>query len=190
MMKITLRKANALQQNINEALRGIKIETQITVSEFEDVEAKLDQARQELFTDILRTLDLNYALYAIRGLVGDANATEIDGLLTRIAHTDKTIQFNNYLLGGLKQTSLDVLKGKLDKIRAMPEDSARSIYSSRNEVSTGLFTEGDLKGFKSAVLSTKKDKQKLQDKVLELNIKTEIELPEDVVTILTKEGLI
>ena len=189
-MKITLRKANALQQNINEALRGIKIEPLITISEFEDAEAKLAEAKAEVFGQLARTVDLNYTLYAIRGLVGAANAAEIDGLLTRIAHMDKTIQFNNFLLGCPKQTSLDVLKGKLDKIRALPEDSVRSVYSSRTEVSTGIFSENELKGFKSAVLSTKKDKQKLQDKVLELNIKTEIELPEDVVAILTKEGLI
>jgi hypothetical protein len=36
----------------------------------------------------------------------------------------------------------------------------------------------------------KKDKQKLQDKILELNFKTEIELSDSDVTTLTSEGII
>jgi hypothetical protein len=43
---------------------------------------------------------------------------------------------------------------------------------------------------KAEVLSLKKQKQKLNDEVLELNIKTEIPLSEDVVQTLQAEGLL
>ena len=38
-MEITLRKANAVQNSINEAIRSIKIETSIELNEFQDVTA-------------------------------------------------------------------------------------------------------------------------------------------------------
>jgi hypothetical protein len=43
---------------------------------------------------------------------------------------------------------------------------------------------------KTEILSLKKQKQKINDEVLELNIKTEIPLTEDVVAVLQAEALI
>jgi hypothetical protein len=43
---------------------------------------------------------------------------------------------------------------------------------------------------KAEVKNLKKQKQKINDEVLELNIKTEIPLSEDVVATLTAEGLL
>ena len=190
-MKITLRKANALQQNINEALRGIRLEPTVSITEFEDVITKIDEANELIFKEVNRQVDLNLALYTIRGLVGQANSAEIDGLLTQIAHNEKMIALNNHLLTTPKRVALDVLKGKLEKIKSIPEDAVRSsIYGRTTEVSTGVFSDDAFKAFKTTVLKLKKEKQKLQDKVLELNIKTEIELPEDVVAILKAEDLV
>ena len=190
-MKITLRKANALQQNINEALRGIRLEPTVSITEFEDVITKIDEANELIFKEVNRQVDLNLALYTIRGLVGQANSAEIDGLLTQIAHNEKMIALNNHLLTTPKRVALDVLKGKLEKIKSIPEDAIRSsVYGRQTEVSTGVFSDEAFKAFKTTVLKLKKEKQKLQDKVLELNIKTEIELPEDVVAILKAEDLV
>lgn len=189
-MKITLRKANAIQQNINELLRGIKYEMVVNINEFEAPATKIDEANATVFDEINRAINLNLALYTIRGLVGLANAAEIDGLLTRIAHTEKMVQLNNHLLSAPKRVSLDVLKGKLDKIKAAPETDSMRMYGRQSDVSTGVFSEEAVKTFKSTVQSLKKEKQKLQDKVLELNIRTEIELPEEVVEILKSEDLV
>lgn len=189
-MKVTLRKANAIQQNINEALRNIRLEPTVSITEFEDVETAINQANEKIFNEVNRQVDLNLALYTIRGLVGQANSAEIDGLLTRIAHNEKMIALNNHLLSSPKRVALDVLKGKLEKIKSIPEDTIRSVYSRQTEVSTGVFSDDALKVFKTTVLNLKKEKQKLQDKVLELNIKTEIDLPEDVVAILKQEDLV
>jgi predicted nucleic acid-binding Zn-ribbon protein len=43
---------------------------------------------------------------------------------------------------------------------------------------------------KAEIQNLKKQKQKLNDEILELNIKTEIPLSDDVVATLTQEGLI
>ena len=69
-MEITLRKANAVQNSINEAIRSIKIETSIELNEFQDVTAELQAANNLLLSNDNRRQKLLLALYNIRGLVG------------------------------------------------------------------------------------------------------------------------
>lgn len=189
-MKITLRKANAIQQSIQDLIRGIQVETNISINEFENVNTKLDEATAKLSASLVAIGDLYEALFSIRLLVGKANSEEIDGLITRAAHLEKLIQLNSQLSNLAPRTNIDVLNGTLDKIRASNSE-ASSVYGSRyNQVNTTVLTGEDIAKVKAAVAKFKKEKQKLQDKVLELNIRTEIELPENVVTILTDADLL
>ena len=89
-------------------------------------------------------------------------------------------------------TSLDVIKGKLDKIRNDKNvESARSrIYGYSDTVTTGVLSAEQITQAKAEVLSLKKQKQKINDEVLEFNIKTEIPLSEEVVAVLQAETLI
>jgi ribosomal protein S13 len=79
--------------------------------------------------------------------------------------------------------------GKLDKIKNRKEDT-RSIYGFESTVTTSIFTEADIKGFKVFVSLAKKAKQKLQDEVLELNVRTDIRLNVDTVQTLNSEALL
>jgi hypothetical protein len=189
-MKISLRKANAIQQNINELIRVVKFETTATVNEFEPIELALDEANARLKTEMARAADLTEALYSIRVLVGTANSGEIDGYLTVLAANEKLINFYNIVLNSPKRVSLNVLQGKMDKIKARTESENAYMSTRSTEITTGILAEETIKEYKLKLLTLKKEKQKLQDKVLELNIKTEIELPESVVTILKREDLV
>jgi hypothetical protein len=53
-----------------------------------------------------------------------------------------------------------------------------------------VISQEQIDQIKVEIKNLKKQKQKLNDEVLELNIKTEIPLSDDVVTTLTEEGLI
>jgi len=192
--QISLRKANAIQQSITEMVRAINFETVTSINEFEDVDKKLETSGAKCMASIQAAADLYEALYSIRLLVSDANATSgINGLLTRIAHMEKLIQLNTQIGTAGPQGDLAVVKGKIAKIKGAP-DSAQaglSVYSrSVTEVSTGVFTQEQLLNFKLAANAIKKEKTKLQDKVLELNISTTIELPENVVAILESADLV
>ena len=57
-------------------------------------------------------------------------------------------------------------------------------------MTTGVLGLEQIAQAKAEVLSLKKQKQKINDEVLELNIKTEIPLTEDVVAVLQAEALI
>ena len=64
-MNITLRKANAIQNSIQETIRGIEIKTHIDINEFQDATAELQTANNSLFANDTRRQKLLLALYRI-----------------------------------------------------------------------------------------------------------------------------
>lgn len=191
-MQISLRKANAVQAGINDAIKGIKIETSLELNEFQDVVAELQKANDALFTNDSRRQRLLLALYNIRGLVGTANAQSgIDLKLATAAFIEKRIAQLDELAKLAAVTDLAVINGKLDKIRNDKSETARSrIYGYNDTVTTTVVSQEQIDQVKAEIQNLKKQKQKLNDEVLELNIKTEIPLSEDVVKTLEEEGLI
>jgi hypothetical protein len=191
-MEITLRKANAVQNSINEAIRGIKITTNIELNEFQNVEAELKKANDLLIANDSRRQKLLLSLYNIRGLVGTANAASgIDLALAKAAFIDKRIGQLQEFADSQAITDLTVITGKLDKIKNHEnENSRRSIYGYVDTVSTSVVGQGQIDEAKNEIKNLKKQKQKLNDEVLELNIKTNIPLSDDVVATLTAEGLL
>ena len=140
-MNITLRKANAVQNSINDAIRGIKIETSIELNEFQDVTAELQAANDMLLNNDARRQKLLLALYNIRGLVGTANANSgIDLALAKAAFIDKRIGQLNELAESKAVTNIAVLNGKLDKIRNRKDESraANSLLQSEAYVASNL----------------------------------------------------
>ena len=191
-MNISLRKANAVQNGINEALKGIEIKTTLELNEFQDVVAELKKANDVLFTNDSRRQRLLLALYNIRGLVGAANASSgIDMKLATAAFIEKRIGQLDTLSKLEAVTDLAVINGKLEKIRNDKSESARrSIYGYNDTVSTTVVSAEQIAQVKTEIQNLKKQKQKLNDEILELNIKTEIPLSDDVVKTLSEEGLV
>jgi hypothetical protein len=191
-MNITLRKASAIQNSIAEAVKNIKVELAVELNEFQNIEDTLSKANNELITNDGRRQSLTVALYNIRALVGTANAASgIDTALAKAAFIDKRIGQLEQLAGGTEITSLEVIKGKLEKIKNDKGDSnRRSIYGYNDTVSTGVLSKDQIAQAKTEILNLKKQKQKLNDEILELNIKTEIPLGDDTVATLQAEGLL
>lgn len=190
-MKITLRKANAIQTSIQEAIKAIEIESTTQLNEFQDIAAELLKVNAAAVKEIKRQESLLFALYNIRGLVGTANSTAgIDLHLTDAAFMDKRTAQLAVVAAAKPMTDITILKGQLEKIRASAGANARpSLYGS-DTVSTSVFTQEQIDQAKSEMLKLKKQKQSINDKILELNIKTEIVLPDQVVSTLAAEGLI
>ena len=191
-MNLTLRKANAVQAGINDAIKGIKIEATLELNEFQDVVAELKKANDTLFTNDSRRQRLLLALYNIRGLVGTANAQSgIDLKLATAAFIDKRMAQLDELAKLAAVTDLAVINGKLEKIKNdKGETSRRSIYGYNDTVSTTVVSQEQIDQVKAEIQNLKKQKQKINDEVLELNIRTEIPLSDEVVKTLSEEGLI
>ena len=191
-MNITLRKANAVQNSINDTVKGIKMEFNIELNEFQDVEAAITKANSELVINDSRRQKLIMVLYNIRALIGTANAASgINTALAKAAFIDKRIGQLEQFTTASEMISLDVIKGKLEKIKNDKGETGRSrIYGYSDTVSTSILSKDQITQAKAEILNLKKQKQQINDEVLELNIKTEVPLNEDTVVTLQAEGLI
>ena len=191
-MNLTLRKANAVQTAINDAIKSIEIKTSVELNEFQSVEEALQKANTVLFANDARRQRLLLSLYNIRGLVGQANATSgVDTKLATAAFLDKRLAQLAELASVDAITDLVVITGKLEKIRNSKDETARSrIYGISDTVSTSVISAEQLTSIKNEIKNLKKQKQKVNDEILELNINTEIPLSEEVVGTLTAEGLV
>ena len=190
-MNISLRKANALQNSINDAIKGLDFDVTVKINEFQDAEQEISKAAAVVKTNIQRRTALNDALYEIRKSVGGANTqVGIDNRLADVANLEKQIQFYNGLAGNKVRESEKVVAGRLDKIRNGKEETRRSIYGYDSTVDTSVLNREDLDGFRRRVATAKKQKQKLQDEILELNVQTTIQLTSTTEATLQTEGLI
>lgn len=189
-MNVSLRKASMIQNRIQELLRDITVKTTIDINEFENVESAVQQANDRLFVNDERRQRLLLALYNIRSLVGAANASSgVDIALTKAAFLDKRVAQLQDIANTEAIKSLEVVKGQVEKLKKEVTDS-RSIYGRKDTVSTSVVAENQVEQARKEILNLKKQKQQLNDQVLELNVKTEVPLSDDVVKTLTDEGLV
>lgn len=190
-MNITLRKANAVQNSINDTVKNIKVETTIELNEFQNVEDAISKANNQLIENDGRRQKLTMALYNIRALVGTANtACGIDTALAKAAFIDKRIAQLQELADSKEMINLDVINGKLEKIKSLKDEARSRMFGYGDTVTTSILSKDQITQAKAEILNLKKQKQKLNDEVLELNIKTEIPLSDDIVAVLQAEGLI
>lgn len=190
-MNITLRKASALQNAIQEHIKSIDVKGNINLNQFQG-DAVLAEARQTAVQNDQRRAALTNLLYGIRAMVGQANATSgIAERLARAAYIDKRVgQIQGLIATENLQEDSVVINGKLEQLRNDKGESRRSIYGYNDHVSTGVFTAEDIKAYKAKQQELKKQKQTLNDEILELNVRTEITLGDEAVELLKSEGLV
>ena len=191
-IKINLRKANAIQGELNKSLHGVKVNTNTKLNEFEDVGTRLTDTNNTAMAADARRSDLLMALYSIRTQVGVANASSgIVAKLTHAAFIDKRlVQLEPMAQDSCVMLKPEVINGKLDKIRNRKEESSRSIYGREDEVETGVMTQEQVDNVRKVMSELRKQKQTLNDEILELNVRTEIELTPEVEAVLVKEGIV
>lgn len=186
-MNVSLRKANALQLAINEALKGLNFKTEVSINEFQNPEDVIAIASKTFFDNVNRRNALLRALYEVRKATSAANTAHgIDAHLADIAFLEKEVAFFSSHSKAQERLPAEVIKGKLDKIALRSEDS----YYSKAEVETSVFTQSDIESLSRLLVKAKKEKQRLQDELLELNVRTTIELSEQTVATLTTENIL
>lgn len=185
-MNITLRKANAVQNSINEMIKGLSFDTSVRINEFEDHNEQINAVRTVFDTHRATRTKLVGALYEIRKAVAVANAEAgINDMLAEVAMLEKEIQFNNTFATQQARLSDAVIAGKIEKIKAAKED-----YYRRDDVNTTIFTKEEVEEYKRTVADLKRQKQKLQDVLLELNVQTEITLDDETATFLERADIL
>lgn len=188
-MKLTLRKANALQNSIQDHIKTIEVKTSISLNEFQTPSKEIDCARAGVLTNDARRDQLTKALYAIRARVGRGNVESgVADLLADAAYIDRRLGQLKSLTESAATDDMAVVEGKLEKVRN--DKSERRMYGYHDNVDTGVLSANQIEGYKADMRNLKKEKQSINDRVLELNVRTEIELDADTVSLLQGEGLI
>lgn len=186
-MKVSLRKANAVQAAINEMVKGLDLSTTVTLNEFEEVQEQIDAVRNRFWTHAATRNKLVMSLYEIRAKVATANAEAgINDMLANVAYLEREISYYNQLASKGPQTAMRVLNGQVKK-----NAEAKDEYSySRRDVVTSIFFEEEIEDFRRKVADSKREKLRLQDQLLELNVQTEIELEEGTARFLEKADIL
>ena len=186
-MNITLRKENAVQNSINEMIKGLTFDTSVRINEFEDHNEQILAVRDVFNTHRATRTKLVGALYEIRKAVAVANADAgINDMLAEVAMLEKEIQFANTFATQQPRLSDAVITGKITKIKEAKEDR----YYGRDDVTTSIFTKEEVEDYKRTVADLKRQKQKLQDVLLELNVQTEITLDDETATFLERADIL
>lgn len=191
-MQINLRKANAVQSEIKKALSGVRLEASVTVTEFtEDVEGTINKGNADLNAALQQKRRLIGALFEIRSAVGRANAgAGIGDTLTAIEQIDQEMSVVSALTGLKARTSLTEINARIEKAKANTSDRV-SLYGDRlSAVETTVVDQATVDSAKAEVKQMKRAKQALQDKLLQLNVNTLIELSEATAATLKDEGIL
>jgi len=195
IMQINLRKASALQSDIQSAIRNISVDTRGSFDERETVADEVTEAISEWRTNLERKTDLINVLYGIREKVGVANAE--CGLNTKLTEHRRVSEQRDLLedtIAGVKGRMLTIeqIGEKMKKIEERNESLKESLYARNRdlEVFTDLMDKDDLNEYRRQIRSLKKLQRSINEQVLELNIRTTIVLSEAEVQVLDNEDLI
>lgn len=188
-MKFTLRKANALQTAIQDHIKTLRLVTEVSINEFQNSVSEITKARDTFMANHAAIAALSKVVYDVRAKIGRANVESgVSDLLTHAAYVDKRLSSLSGLVGCVATEAQEVIDGKLEKIRAAKGDTTR--YYGADVVAVSIINDEIMDTLKADQASLKKEKQTINDKVLELNIRTEIELDTDAVSLLQSVQLL
>ena len=188
-MKVSLRKAAALQEAITEAINDInhrEFDTLIDVLDEEYPEVALDTEQEKFLKSVEQTMLLMNAKAEIRKLVGEANHT--CGINTLFANM-KLIENKMELFYGLKGYTPRVKPSAYQKKITRINNNSDSILGNKS-VPVSVITENTIDTFSRKYKEVSKEKRELSEKLLELNVGTQIQLPDEVHKVLQKHNIV
>ena len=195
IMQINLRKASALQSDIQSLIRSIRVETRASFEDRDAVAEEMTEAISEWRTNLERKTDLINVLFGIREKVGVANAE--CGLNTKLTEHRRISEQRELLEDTVdgrrgRMLTIEQVVEKLTKMEERVENAKEALFGrSRDiEVYTELLDKEDLDSYRKEIRSLKKLQRSINEEVLELNIRTHIVLSEAEVEVLRNEDLV
>lgn len=176
-MKVTLKKAAALALALTSA--SVALQHSFSVDVYEDLPLPEDitAAHDRLEEQVAKALAVAEAGFTIRVIIGEANEGNINGLLTRRALIDKQLSILNTVPVRETSTNLVSLQRQVEAFRS----SESRPYGSKApplDLETASIVSPLLKRLR-------KEKRDVEEELQRINFATTVELPADVVKILT-----
>lgn len=190
IMKVSLRKANALQLVIQEQI-GEKFVGDAVIGKFDNAASVIEEASNKLTATVDKKFDLIDVYFSIRQKVGAAGAKAgINDLLTDLAKIERQVAFLKQLASTSSfMPKLEVVEKALTELREAKSEQ-RNYYGAKESVSVSLLSKEAVEGYAKNINTARKEKNKISDKLLHLNVSTEIELDEKEVSVLNKYDIL
>tara|TARA_B100001093_G_scaffold173961_1_gene166787 strand:- start:15424 stop:16002 length:579 start_codon:yes stop_codon:yes gene_type:complete len=192
MTEVNLRKAAALQSEINGIIRDINLNVQ---SSFDDKDRVVEEMKEntELWkNNLIRLRVLNSVLFSMREKVAHKNMEiGISKLLTEEREVTNIVNWLSELVDDSKSVrryTAEEIINRMEKLEKQGEDSPR--YLRGMSVSTVLISKEEVEEYRKEIRTCKKHRQKITDKLLELNVSTTIRLSDKEEKVLQEEDLI
>jgi hypothetical protein len=190
-MKVSLRKANAIQKEIENALKRISLTSTTEVSvHVTDAIADVDAARTDVLANLEKAERLESIRYSIREAIGTTNAqTGINGLLTE---KSKLVSGNTRRLKLVDKAKafegLDHLTRSLESERAkMNRDG---YYHGKEAITANVLQKTDIEALEAHNLYATRRVREIDDTLLSLNVRSEIEIENEDAEFLRSLGII
>lgn len=189
-MNITLRKADAIQKLINNAINSTHPQPTVTITRFNDPEKALTDANKKFLDDLTKKRSLFVALYEIRDMVGKVGATAgVPTILAQIACIDKTIGVMQPLASATEFFTTEIVLAAQQK--DLLDDKTVERYTARREsVTASILSKDDVDGYIKEIEKFRRERLVLSDKLLEINVRSEIALSPEAEEILKEYGII
>lgn len=188
-MKVNLRRAKALQTSIYELIQSLPTNVSMTLGEFDDAAQRLNQAFEQFQHAYNSKSQLWQSYYSIRAAVAMANAQSgISTALAEQALGERLIAETQSLIHeSAELKNLDVIQAQQNKLRNMSTNSA---YRAFDSIHTGILPAEAVAKARENLALLRRQKQEIADRLLDLNVRTEIELDEQVLAVLQANNLV
>lgn len=189
-MKVTLRHAAVLQDEIRNKLKTTELVTRVQVSEFT---ASLEDVISEGVLKSSKVLSertaLQEALYSIRASVAAANNTAgVNGKLAELALVESKMRDMEVLTKAPARGNLDEMRARLEKLRN--QDTNAYAYGHQSPIMVGVHSQERLDLFATELANLKRAVRGIKDTLMELNFSHHIELSESTVATLKAANII
>ena len=191
MTTVNLRKATALmtriEENLQEVLRVSPNSTIDIHSYKSQTVAETVSAAQQKVNSAIEWIGIYFSILEnLRLAIGQANSSSgVSDRLTKIAIIDRQIRALTTFSNGTATVDIDYLNSRLNTLSTAYGSPGVIDY-----VQYSAISEATLENVKQKIKDLKKEKQQLNDEILELNIKTTISLDQQDVLHLTQVGIL
>ena len=191
-MKISLRKANTIQESVGEALQQpLESPAQLDVMAIDEWRDALTSARETFLLEVATRAQLVSVRYEVRKRISEENAKQgVTSLLATLAETDTMINLmKRNVVDRPLADKYDVVEKKRERKITLLDKEGMHVYRS-DTYDVSIIDAETIKTYKEKVKVLKRKRQRINDELLEKNIRSEIELPSWAVDLLREHGLI
>ena len=192
-MKVTLRKAAALQSAVSNLINELSVRPTVSVDDESSIEEELSTANEEFRNDLRRIRDLVKVKFSLRTSIGEENhSSGVSKLLTEEREISELMHELERVVDRTdgRHYTAEQIQAKFDKHNQRAALSGSSYMSRSISVETDLLTKPEVAELRKEILALKRVRQATNDKVLEINVSNRITLSDDEVKLLSDEGLI